>query len=467
MDMRWRVIAVMSLCVNLLLFGLWRTSNRWHSPVPSLNLTPEAQAAPLIKTNVVLRRQFFSWQEVESPDYDKFIANLRDISCPEQTIRDIIIADVNSLYARKRANEVLTPEQQWWRSEPDSNVVASAAEKLKVLDDERRGLLSHLLGTAWESGDLVSLPRPTRQGIALDGPVLGALPNETKQSLEDISLRSQDALQGYLDSVRAAGKNPDPVELARIRQQTRAELEKVLNPAQLEEYLLRYSQNANELRAELGQLQYFNATPDEFRAIFRATDPIERQMLLLAGATDPASADQRKALEQQRQNAIKLALGEQRYEQYTTLHDTIYRDAYATALQAGAPETAKIIYEINLATAEEQARIQANTNLTAEQRAIELKQLELDQAKANAVVAGQELPPDPSSSPPPPAKKTFVVGPGDTAATLSIRYGVPVSAFRAANPNLDLNRLRPGDSVVVPPNAMNPVSVQGSLPLRQ
>jgi hypothetical protein len=465
--MRWRVIAVISLCVNVLFLGVWGFSSRQKVPARALSLIGEAQAAPLIKTNVVLRRQFFSWQEVESPDYEKFIANLRDISCPEQTIRDIIIADVNSLYARKRANEVLTPEQQWWRSEPDSNVVAVANEKITALENERRGLLTHLLGPTWESGDLVSLPRPTRQGITLDGSVLGALPAETKQSIEDISLRSQDTLQAYLDSARAAGKEPDPAELAKIRQQTRAELEKILSPAQLEEYLLRYSQNANELRSELGQLQYFNATPDEFRAVFRATDPIEQRLQSLAGATDPASLEQRKSLEQQRQDAIKLALGPQRYAQYAAFHDPNFRDAYATAAQAGAPESAQIIYEINLATAEEQARIQANTNLSAEQRAVEMKQLELDQAKANAVVAGQDLPPDPSTTPPPPPKKMFVVGPGDTAATLSIRYGVPVSAFRAANPNVDLNHLRPGDSVVVPPNALNPVNIQGSLPLRQ
>jgi len=40
-----------------------------------------------------VRRQFFSWQQLESPDYQTYVANLRDIGCPEQTIRDIIIAD--------------------------------------------------------------------------------------------------------------------------------------------------------------------------------------------------------------------------------------------------------------------------------------------------------------------------------------------------------------------------------------
>src|SRR5262249_4910910 len=128
------------------------------------------QAAAASQTNVLLRRQFFTWQEVESPDYPTYITNLRNIGCPEQTIRDLIIADVNALFARRRATELITPEQQWWRSEPDTNVLQVALEKTRALEDERRGLLSRLLGTNWESGDLVSLPRPSRPGLVLDGP---------------------------------------------------------------------------------------------------------------------------------------------------------------------------------------------------------------------------------------------------------------------------------------------------------
>src|SRR5688572_17900516 len=45
----------------------------------------------------------FHWTEVESPDYKEYIAKLRDIQCPEETIRDIIIADINKLYAPREA----------------------------------------------------------------------------------------------------------------------------------------------------------------------------------------------------------------------------------------------------------------------------------------------------------------------------------------------------------------------------
>ena len=455
--MRWRVLALVSLGVNLALGAalLLSTRSLYHNRSRHSSAPGSAYAGP-ITTNVVFRRQFFSWREVESADYPTYIANLRDIGCPEQTIRDIIIADVNALYSRRRALEIVTAEQQWWRPEPDSNVVQVASEKTRMLEDERRALLGRLLGTNWEGGDLVNLPRPSRPGLVLDGPVLGALPADTKQALEQIAIHSQDRLQAYLDAQRREGKDADPVEVAKLRQQTRAELQRVLAPPELEEYLLRYSENAANLRTELGQLKYLNVTPDEFRAIFRSSDLLDEQIQLLASATDANSQAQRKNLEDQRENAIKLALGPKRYEEYSLLHDPLYRDAVATAQQAGTPGTARLIYQLNLASASEQERIRLDPTLTPEQKAIELKRLELEQLKANSVATGQELPPEPPQSPAPPPKKTYVLRPGDNASVVSLIYGVPVTALRAANPNLDLSRLKPGDSLNIPPATLPP-----------
>ncbi len=446
--MRWRVVAFILLGVNLALALALLRSGRGGRNLSSDDSALLASNASG-KTNVVLRRQYFSWRDIESDDYPTYVANLRDINCPEQTIRDIIIADVNALYSRRRALEVVTSDQQWWRAEPDSNIVAVAEEKFRVLDDERRALLGRLLGTNWESGDLVSLPRPSRPGIALDGEVLGSLPVEIKQVLEDINIRSVDAIRAYLDAQKREGKPADPAELAKIRQQTRAELQRVLNPAQLEEYLLRYSENAADLRTELGQLKYFNASSNEFRSIFRSTDLLSQQIQLLAGATDPNSVAQRKNLEEQREKAIQIALGPARYQDYQMLHDPLYRNAVASAEKAGDPESAMTIYQINLASAAEVERIRLDPDLTQEQKMIELKRLELEQLQARTLAVGQELPPTPPETRPPP-RKTYVVRPGDSASVVSMIYGVPVNALRAANPNTDISRLRPGDSLNIP-----------------
>ena len=443
--MRWRVLLFLSLLANVLLaVGLaFSARHASSSPVASL----EDTNSPVIKTNVEVRRQFLSWSHVESPDYSAYIANLRSIGCPEQTIRDIIIADVNALYAKRRATEIVTPQQEWWRSEPSPQVVKLAADKYIALDKERRALLAKLLGADWEGGDLAGLPRPTRPGIVLDGPLLGALPADTKQAVANIGADAQDRMQAYLQQMRDAGKNPDPAELARLRQDTRNQLANVLAPAQLEEYLLRYSQTANELRADLGKLKYFNATPEEFRAIFRASDSIDQQIQLLGTANDPMTVAQRASLEQQRDNALRLALGPSRYQQFQKLQDPLYQQAMATAIQNGDPNSADALYGINVAAQSEQTRIQSNANLTDAQRALALKQLELDQLAATTGQTSPEPVPLPPSRP---ATQPHVMGKTETAAGLSKLYGISLNAIQSANPSIDVNNLKPGDVIRLP-----------------
>jgi hypothetical protein len=453
--MRWRAVALVSIAANIGLAMAWLTPSHPRASRAAAAAPKESPDTSPPRTNVVVRREFFTWQEVESTDYPTYIANLRDIGCPEQTIRDIIIADVNALYAKRRAAELVTPEQQWWRSDADPAVVQAAAEKARALEEERTALLGRLLGSAWEAGDLVSMPRPVRPSIVLDGPVLGELPAETKLALQEVSYRSEDRLLAYLEALRREGKEPDPAQLFKLRQQTREELARLLSPPQLEEFLLRYSQDANNLRAEFGQLAYFNPTPDEFRAVFRAVDPIDQQLQAMTG-TDVNTTQGRKALERQRETYLKNALGAKRYEEYRRLHDPVYREAMATAIQAGTPEAVETIYEITLAAGAKQADISADASLTPEQKAIEQKRLELEQFQANTLAAGQQLPPEPAATTPT-RRITYTLQQGDTAAVVCLIYGVPMNALRAANPRLNLNKLHPGDTVVVPRNPLAPL----------
>jgi LysM repeat protein len=275
--------------------------------------------------------------------------------------------------------------------------------------------------------------------------------------VQEVNLRSQNRVQAYLDEVAREGKSPDPAELARLRRQTRDELAKVLTGGQLEEYLLRYSQNAYNLRSTLAELS-FTPTPEEFREIFRATDALNQRIETLTGS-DPNTQRARRSLEEQRENAIKVALGPKRYDEYRSLHDPLYREAVATAEAAGTPEAAKSIYAVSLLAAGEQERIQNDPALTPEQKAIEAKRMELEQLRANALVSGQELPPEPPPVPAAPPRRTYTIGPGDSAAVVSLIYGVPLTALRQANPNVNLDRLRPGDSLVIPPAAPPPGAV--------
>lgn len=449
--MRWRLLLTVSLVANLILAGgwyLWMRKDVIRNSKQALGAeTPILQ----VKTNVVIRKQFFTWQQVESDDYRQYIANLRDIGCPEQTIRDIIIADVNALYSRKRATEITSPEQQWWRSDPDADIERTSRARVAELEVERRALLTSLLGLGWESGDLASLPRPTRAGITLDGPVLGALPEDVKKTVQQIVASFQD----QADEWRTAQEDratPDIATLSQLNRQLRKDLAQVLSPSQLEEFLLRYSTTASALRSKLGQMQHFAVSPDEFRALFRANDAVNIQLQALAGATDSASQRQRELLEAQRDQAIRNALTPERYAQFHMLQEEAYRSAVATASDADAAHSTPALYEINKATAEEMDRIRANTNLTESQRALELKKIELEHLKAMNQALGEEMPPglpqETQASKPPPGT-AHVIRSGESLTAVARLYSISIAELRAANPNLP-DRLRVGDSVNIP-----------------
>jgi len=83
----------------------------WHRSRVTEIPRPVPTSATRVGTNIdkwtagvaknVLQREpeGFHWSQIESTDYSIYVANLRSIGCPEQTIRDIITADVHTLYA--------------------------------------------------------------------------------------------------------------------------------------------------------------------------------------------------------------------------------------------------------------------------------------------------------------------------------------------------------------------------------
>src|SRR5205823_9548079 len=83
----------------------------------------------------------FDWQSLASPDLRQYVANLRAVQCPEETIRDILLAEVNRQYgSRERALKVRAEDRQPWESvaayEKRSN-----ESKFRQLLVEKRDLL--------------------------------------------------------------------------------------------------------------------------------------------------------------------------------------------------------------------------------------------------------------------------------------------------------------------------------------
>lgn len=351
-----------------------------------------------VSTNVIadsLRATFqdrrIGWEQLQSDEqtgtniYKLYLDSLRAVGCPDDKVRYIVLSDINEMFSKKRLKEAVALDMKWWRSDLDVRTPGTLQEKGRSLEDERRSLITKYLGesaTETERGEGLLWGN-----IQLTGPVLGNLTPEAHNAVQEIAARSVDRSQNAQWARFNENQTPNAVETAKLREQTRAELRRVLNADGMEEFLLRYSVNASNLREELRGLE---ATPDEFRKILRATDPMDHQMQLEFGSVDSMSPQQRERHLAQRESAIREALGPQRFQDYLTLKDPLYRQARQASVQYGAPARVIMpIYQLMKAGEGQRQKILNDTTLTREQKNDEIMSINAEQTrKVQQLIAG-------------------------------------------------------------------------------
>lgn len=332
---------------------------------------PSVAIAPV--TNAIHVTRPFNWEDVTKDIYPQYITNLRAVGCPEKQVRNIVVADVNDLFDKRRLEYAIKTDSQWWKADTYMGILPMQNFASANFDEERRALLTKLLGESWE--DSIKLPSLNGSAVNLTGPVLGALPADAWNSVQEICARSMDRYQAYMTAKMNGGGAMDNIELAKLRDQTRSDLSKILTPEQMEEFLLRYSHNSSKLRLDMRGL---DLTPDEFRKIFRGIDPFEHQMQVEYGGPEALSQKQREQLEAQRDRVVKEALSPQRYEQYLATKDPLYKQAQMTAMQYGMNGNAvKPLYELQKNIEAKRVQISQNSALSPEQRTQALQSLSI------------------------------------------------------------------------------------------
>ena len=146
----WRGLAL-SVMLNVVLLvcvllSKWLVRSRAvESPAPHMTTGSEVQTSGSVA--LTTKAAPFSWSQIEADDYPTYIRNLRTIGCPEQTIRDIVTADIAASYEAKRQ------ELRAARSPSDSpsggSIPAAGQAELQMaltaLTGEQNALLNELL----------------------------------------------------------------------------------------------------------------------------------------------------------------------------------------------------------------------------------------------------------------------------------------------------------------------------------
>lgn len=377
--MKLRLILIISVCVNLALAGAYFVSKRSTTVAPpaAAEAVPakaaarsererRAQAAPAGDTND------FHWASVESDDYREYIANLREIGCPEETVRDIIIADVNKLYGGRIAALYPSPRDfKFWQTEDRSNRAQERERdrKRRELQDEKRALIKELLGIDYEAEMARWNGRPDE-----DAWRLGFLSPEKQQAVEALQDKFRELERAAFNEMRENRGSPEArAKMMALRAQREAELAQILGPQDFQEYQLRNSFTARNMRDSLAS---FSPSEDEFRKIFEARKAYDDQFGFTRWGGDEAVREQQRLAQQQLDEQLRATLGEERWRQYQMAQDDRYREIYEFTQQASLPkETAQTIYDVRTTAEQQRQQVLNDQNIPQDQRAATLAQM--------------------------------------------------------------------------------------------
>ena len=381
-------LIAISVTANVLLAGLWLKSARPTAP-PTANSDPSpvvSNAGKFDSTDhspgqdssinkepaTILSASTATWKDLQSDDLKEFIHRLRTAGCPEETIQDLILAEVNRRYAAR--TRALWPERfeqkPFWQVQkrnPDPVEQKKNRENYRQEREwqkEKSALLVELLG--------VDPEKQRRLEEGLDEPMhwqdrqLAFLPESKREAvskyLDDFSEQEQDMHarnRGLWDSESRTEQRV--LEAAKM-----AGLALLLTPSELREYELRQSQTASQLSHDLRNL---SINRDQYEAIFdirkKYGDSIYNYGDLEGKEARQKVEDNQKAMKAE----LAAALGPSLVKEYERSQDYSYQQLVRLAQRNDLPaDTAGKVYDYKQAAETSVKQLREDKNLTTEQR---------------------------------------------------------------------------------------------------
>ena len=388
---------LLTLNLGLVVVVGYLIQTRLHSPTDARNLSMAAsnvvlKAARGPKVVTVVRTNEFNWRQLESEDYRTYIERLRAIGCPEPTIRDIVIADIDQLMApRLQATVPRRPGLQFWHPEEEELWndfdPREGLQQQRQIDFEKREVIEGLLGV-----DLVAERTKSLGQEDYYGRRLGFLPDKTRSQVrtliekyqaEELALREKAIEEGEPLTAQ------DHTELQRIHQERQEAIAKVLTPEEQEQFDLWLSASANTVRHAVYGME---VTKGEFLSLYKLQESFDTTWNPDAvDLTDNATREKWEQAKRELDAQIRQQLGEQRYADYTRAQDPDFRQFNLAVTRLKLPrQVATDLYEVKRVVLEQRANVETNPALTPEQKADAFKALSDETGKILKEMLGEK-----------------------------------------------------------------------------
>lgn len=322
-------------------------------------------------TNVVR----LDWAGLESTDYVQYIRNLREVGCPEETIRDIIIADINKLYATRWRESQPVPEPwRYWRLRPkgEGKDTVTAQRRLE-LETERAALIQTLLGVEYKS----EMSKYDWKASARREDGLAFLSADKRLWIENWEKRGKLEMKQLSEQIKRSGapKESRAALLRELETRQQSELLGALLPAEIKEYHIRRSSLSDQLRKYLDPVE---PTETEFRQMFALLGSRPEAMLSsfrLKGADSPLD-------DSFLQPRLQEILGLDRYAAFQEATRPSGKGGAGDGEMDRNEEQAQMV--LRQIADEEIARIAADPRLSAEAREAQIKEIQKERKRMSA-----------------------------------------------------------------------------------
>lgn len=286
------------------------------SAAPAASLTAKSDSAnaaklssnPLDETSTQSGANPQAWSQLTTGDLAAAVARLRAENLPPALLRAIVRMLISER-ADERRQVIIDAinAQPWWIGTANISDPKIAALRRQLSRDQEE-LLTQLLGP---DNDLTDVQRAAQRRSNGDLPQakvesLRRITNDYAQMTSEVSLQSQ----GFMLA-------EDRAQLALLEREKRADIAKLLSPAELFEFDLRSSPSANELR---GRLAAFDPTESEYRALFQLQQTVDDQFPPVSTLSVEQRTQRTQALAKL-QPQIETALGASRYAEYKETTD--------------------------------------------------------------------------------------------------------------------------------------------------
>lgn len=326
----------------------------------------------------------FHWRVLESPDYTLYAANLRAVGCPERTLRDILLPDIEKLYAERERQLEDGPEDRFWETADQRDARQRLREaKLRELELEKRALIRQLLGTDWSFTALKEL-RSDGFASALVEMLFGFTDIAKSDHLFTTHQLAEDDVKAFQSATEGIYLDEDLPKLQALRDRFEAELSRGLAPTELEELRLRIAALANEGLEHLRRRDGVAVSGAELREIARLRAETKDMLAKALNLEDELYPEELRAkADAAFAELLRRFLGAERSADAERAKDGLFRDLLQSTENRGVAKAALVqAYEARRA-AETQARdIRADQQLSTEERTVLLATLRAQTAQA-------------------------------------------------------------------------------------